>query len=144
MMASWWSCSCIRSRAQRNGANDDTDDISPIAAQIELSIALIQELRRHVEAAGARFMMVEIPRWLDRQTFKSSFAALPATLTGDPAFISPPSAFGVAAGPQAKIYAERGHHHLTALGHQLLADLLAQRIELGPWAAKCKVRNHVN
>lgn len=128
----------VRGRPQSDNAEGNGDNASPEAAQIKLSIALIQELRRHVEAAGARFVMVDVPSRLSRQRFESSFTSLPETLTGDPAFLSPVPVFEAAAGPETKLYTEKGNAHLTALGNKLLADLVAERIEAGPWADRCK------
>jgi len=130
----------VRGRPPAGGADGDNEDASPAAAQVDLSIALIQELRRHVEEANARFIMVDVPRRLNRQKFESSFAQLLAQLTGDPAFISPVSAFEMAAGPETKLYTEKGNYHLTSLGNRLLADLVAEKIATGPWADKCKFR----
>jgi hypothetical protein len=130
----------VRGRPKPNGDEGDTDSATPLAAQVGLGIALVEELKRHVEEAGARFVMVDVPRRLNRQHFESSFVQLPAMLTDDPAFISPVSAFEAAAGPETTIYTEKGNSHLTALGNRLLAELVAEKIEADPWADKCKFR----
>lgn len=130
----------VRGQSQPDDADGDNDAASPAATQVDLSIALVRELRLHVEEANARFIMVDVPRRLSRQKFESSFVQLPASLIDDPAFISPVSAFEAAAGPGTKLYTEQGNFHLTALGNRLLADLVAEKIEAGPWADKCKFR----
>jgi hypothetical protein len=128
----------IRGRSGSTDPEGESDAPSLLTPQVALSTAIIQELRRHVEAAGDRFMMVEIPRRLSRQTFESGILPLPAALTRDPAFVSSFIVFNAAAGPDTKLFTEKGNFHLTALGNRLLGDLVAKHVEVEPFAGRCK------
>jgi hypothetical protein len=118
-----------------DAATSDDSDLR-IAFKAELSEALLRELRRHVEAAGSRFLVVDIPRRIDRTTFKSNFELLPRALTNDPAYISPVRAFRAAAGAATKIYWETGQGHLSPIGNRIVADVVA--VSAAPMLHDCR------
>lgn len=108
-------------------------------AQVErpagaLDLAILARAEALSRAAGAGFYVVDVPSVQSRTRFRSSFRLLPETLAARENYISPISAFEAAAGPDDKLYWEKGHRHLTPRGNAVLASVVAERLLGDPQA----------
>lgn len=104
---------------------------------LALSAALLQSVRTRTEAEGRRFLVVEIPERASRTSFASTLARLPEASLAGIDWLTPVDAFTQAASPDRKLYFERGHGHLTPFAADLLASLVAERIEPGLRTRRC-------
>ncbi|MFN3960508.1 MAG: SGNH/GDSL hydrolase family protein [Parvularculaceae bacterium] len=97
-----------------------------------LDIAILARAEALARSAGASFFVVDVPSVQSRTRFRSSFRLLPEALVQRPNFISPLPAFEAAAGPDEKLYWEKGHKHLTPRGNAVLAAVIAERLLADP------------
>lgn len=97
-----------------------------------LDLAILARAESVSRQAGAPFFVVDVPSAQARTRFRSSFRLLPAAVTARPNFISPLDAFEEAAGPDVKLYREKGHRHLTPRGNAVLAGVVAARLLADP------------
>lgn len=94
----------------------------------DLDLAILSRAEALSRAAGAAFYVVEVPSVQSRTRFRSSFRLLPEALVARQNYISPLIAFEAAAGPDEKLYWEKGHRHLTPRGNAVLAAVVADRL----------------
>lgn len=97
-----------------------------------LDLAILERAESASRAAGAEFFVIDVPSVQSRTRFRSSFRLLPEELTASETFISPIAAFEAAAGPDEKLYWEKGHRHLTPRGNEVLAAVVADRLLTDP------------
>ena len=92
-----------------------------------LTLALLSEFQNDVRTAGAEFLVLDIPNTTGRASFNSIFPDLAGTdLEGVLHVVSPLEKFAEHEGEL--IYWEQSHYHLTPLGNDLVADVLADYI----------------
>ncbi|HBS32982.1 MAG TPA: hypothetical protein DEA40_14800 [Parvularcula sp.] len=97
-----------------------------------LDLAILARAEAAAHRAGAAFFVVDVPSAQSRTRFRSSFRLLPPDLAARPNYISPLAAFEAAAGPDEKLYWEKGHRHLTPRGNAVLAGVVAERLLSDP------------
>ncbi len=90
-----------------------------------LTLALLREMKRESEQAGARFLIVELPTRISRTEFASSLPHL-GPRDGGLDVVSVKPAFDRHRGEL--LYWERGHFHFTPLGCRLVGDEVAEQI----------------
>lgn len=97
-----------------------------------LDLAILSRAESLSRSAGAAFFVVDVPSAQSRTRFRSSFRLLPPDLAARPNYISLLAAFEAAAGPDEKLYWEKGHRHLTPRGNSVLAGVVAERLLADP------------
>ncbi len=93
-----------------------------------LDLAILSRAEAASRAAGAEFFVVDVPSMQSRTRFRSAFRLLPEDVAARPNYISPLRDFEAAAGPDRKLYWEKGHRHLTPLGNAVLSEVIAARL----------------
>ncbi|MDZ7627583.1 MAG: SGNH/GDSL hydrolase family protein [Parvularculaceae bacterium] len=97
-----------------------------------LDLAILARAESVSREAGATFFVVDVPSAPARMRFRSSFRLLPPEVAARPTYITPLEAFEKAAGPDQKLYWEKGHRHLTPRGNEVLASVVAARLLADP------------
>jgi hypothetical protein len=115
----------VFSRKTTGGAAEER-----VAGQLDL--AILARAEAVSRSAGAAFFVVDVPSAQSRTRFRSSFRLLPPDLAARPNYISPLAAFETAAGPDEKLYWEKGHRHLTPRGNAALAGVVAEKLLADP------------
>jgi hypothetical protein len=98
----------------------------PGLGDIRLDRALVMASAAAAGQIGANFLLFDVPTASDRLRMSSALpllGPLPGIVTA-----SPLPEFEAAAGPDVKLYYERGHHHWTPLGNALAARAAAHAI----------------
>lgn len=116
----------IRTLSMKKPVTSDSQKDNGLARyKIELSMALLDEIRNVSNKAGAEFVILEIPGRLSRTEFRSLF---PHDVAQKYHFriVSPIERFADAKG--RKVYWERGHGHWTPLGTDMVGEVLADYI----------------
>ena len=130
--------------AQGEGAETAAEGGGPDATRgHRLTGALIGQSRRVVEDTGASWYLFDVPTRRSRTEFISTLYRmdLPPDVAGRA--VSPLPLFAAAAGPDVKLFYERGHMHFTPLGNRLAAQALFERITRDSGARLAKCRNAV-
>ena len=116
------------------------DGVAEATRGHRLTAALIGLSRRVAEDAGASWYLFDVPTRRSRTEFISTLHRM--NLAPDLAgrAVSPLPLFEAAAGPEVKLFYERGHLHFTPLGNRLAARALFERIirDSGARLAKCR------
>jgi len=105
--------------AAEGSVNAGSSAVSNYAA--DLTVALLAELRRETEAAGARFLVLDIPQWRSRQSFVSVMPPVSGIEV-----VRPLDRLlrHIAEHPQARLYWDASHYHFTPEGCRLVAEEL--------------------
>lgn len=101
--------------------------ISPVDNPEAFTGLLLGLARQEVMATGSAWYAVDIPVWSSRTVFKSVVDQLNLDPPTQQYIISPINDFTTAANTETKIYFEEGHRHLTPLGNDIVARLMAER-----------------
>ena len=105
-----------------------------------LTAALIGLSRRVAEDAGASWYLFDVPTRRSRTEFISTLYRMDLSPDLAGRAVSPLPLFAAAAGPDVKLFYERGHLHFTPLGNRLAAQALFERItrDSGERLVKCR------
>ncbi len=105
-----------------------------------LTAALIGLSRRVAEDAGASWYLFDVPSRRSRTEFISTLYRMDLSPDLAGRAVSPLPLFAAAAGPDVKLFYERGHLHFTPLGNRLAAQALFERItrDSGERLVKCR------
>jgi len=95
-----------------------------------LDIALVGAIQTDAKAAGAEFLMVDIPVPKGRTGgfVSQTQTMLPPQMLAAVPNVTPIPEFALAAGPAIKLYWERGQKHWTPLGNRLAAEATVRSI----------------
>lgn len=94
--------------------------------KVELTMALLEEIRQTAKRGGAEFLILNIPDRSSRTTFQSNFPMPPEEAGRRFYFYCPIHDFEQCKGQ--KLYWERGHGHFTPLGCKIVGKGLAGTI----------------
>mgnify|MGYP001082242713 CR=1 FL=1 len=115
----------IRTLSAREPQPEEEPKIDEVPYPEQLSVALLEEIRRVSLKNGARFLMLTVPKSVSRTEFISRFPEAAAAGTALSA-VSPIERFRQAGGK--KVYWEKGHGHWTPLGSDMVGEVLADQI----------------
>jgi len=106
---------------------DASAAVSPTEDPNAFTGLLLRAARREVTASGSAWYAVDIPVWSSRTVFKSVVDTLKLDQETQRRMITPIEDFNAAANESTKVYFEEGHRHLTPLGNDIVARLMAER-----------------
>ena len=115
----------MRANASEGGEGDEGATSAPARS---LTAALIGFSRRAAEDAGASWYLFDVPSRRSRTEFVSRLGQMELPDDLRRRVISPLPGFEAAAGPDVKIFYERGHLHFSPLGNRLAAQAIFERI----------------
>lgn len=125
-----------------SAAETGEQGVDPVEEDVasRLTATLIAEARRITLAAGSDWYMFDVPTRRSRTEFASLLGRmdLPPEVLARTVSVLP--AFEAHAGPDTKLYYEKGHLHFTPLGNRLAAEALFELIrqDSAGILAKCK------
>lgn len=133
---------------QKTTVKDEGEKIDP---GVQLSLALLDDMQRRIQAHGGEMIILEIPgkAYFNRARFQKPnrslfFPTFPLEEAQSMGFefdiVNPTSEFRLHKGK--KIYWERSHGHWTPLGTSCVAKALADRIVTKGLLAKLKSKDH--
>lgn len=125
-----WARQSLSTRVQRlmaATANKDLEQsqatVTDQSARGALSIALLDRFASEAQQRGADFYALDVPWWVDRVTFTSSFPEVPSLATK---VYSPIEDFALRRGEE--MYWEDGFGHFTPLGNNIVGLGLSKQI----------------
>jgi hypothetical protein len=89
---------------------------------------LLRAARRDVSAAGSAWYAVDIPTWSSRTEFHSFVDELKLDPRTRARMITTIDDLNAAANEDTKLFFEQGHRHLTPVGNDIVARLMAERV----------------
>lgn len=116
-----------------------SEDLALIDAGIPLNIALLKLAGETAEQNGSAWYVVPIPFRRSRVEFNLYLDNMDIPPFVKDKVVSPIAVFREIAEPSLKIYFERGNLHLTPIGNEIVAKLVAERmiLENGDKFSKC-------
>lgn len=143
--------SSLRQKQKKQKTTVVKDEGEKIDPGVRLSLALLDEMQRRIQAHGAEMIILEIPgkSYFNRARFKKPnrtlfFPTFPLEEAQSMGFefdiVNPTSEFRRHEGK--KIYWERSHGHWTPLGTSCVAKALTDRIVTKGLLAKLKPKDH--
>jgi hypothetical protein len=125
-------------RPQDDGARDQPDDSGAPPGRADdypwrLTLALLEESRAAADAAGARYSVLELPASITRTQIERRMPEYPAGEAEALHVASPLGALLAAAGPDRKLFFEKGHGHLTPEGNRVVTDYFYGQLVRNGW-----------
>lgn len=135
----------VKDRLTRNGtapkaaasATESKNDPMAVPYAVTLSAALLRHARQVTGNESRDFFVVDIPDWVTRTSFKSSIGVIPELVPGLNVIL-PLAALRDRAGPDTRLYFERGHFHLTPTAIDTLVGMVAPRLEQSARLRGCR------